>query len=256
MKQVDILTSNNVTIQYELASVGQRFIALLLDLIIITIYSFIISLIITSILTSTIRGGDWQDLERSAENIQIVQYTLLLPVIMFYNLVSEIFFNGQTIGKKVMMIRVVKVSGEPPSLGDYFIRWTYRLVDIILSAGAIAAIFVSSSEKSQRLGDMAANTTIIRLNPSTKYSVRDILKISKTSNYDPIYTQVTQLSDEDMLLIKNAIDRVKKFPNEANKKFVLALVQKVAEKLNISEVPQNKIKFLRTLLKDYIVLTR
>lgn len=251
MKHVDILTSNNVTIQYELASVGQRFVALLLDMLIVFLYAVIINWIITALFWRAFTSYD-----DSFQMIEIVIYLLYMPVIMFYNLISEIFFNGQTIGKRVMQIKVVKVSGEPPSIGDYFIRWSYRLIDIIISAGSVAAIFVSSSEKSQRLGDMAANTTVIRLNPNTKYSIRDILKISKTSNYEPVYSQVTQLSDEDMLLIKNAIDRVKKYPNEANKKFILKLVKTVADKLVIDEIPQNKIKFLRTLLKDYIVLTR
>lgn len=251
MKHVDILTSNNVTIQYELASVGQRFVALLLDMLIVFLYAVIINWIITALFWRAFTSYD-----DSFQMIEIVIYLLYMPVIMFYNLISEIFFNGQTIGKRVMQIKVVKVSGEPPSIGDYFIRWSYRLIDIIISAGSVAAIFVSSSEKSQRLGDMAANTTVIRLNPNTKYSIRDILKISKTSNYEPVYSQVTQLSDEDMLLIKNAIDRVKKHPNEANKKFILKLVKTVADKLVIDEIPQNKIKFLRTLLKDYIVLTR
>lgn len=254
MKNIDILTSNNVTIQYELASVGQRFVALVLDLLIVFLYSIIINWIIAGLFMSNLRFDD--SMMDTIEIIQVITYLLYLPVIMFYNLVCEIFFGGQTIGKKAMQIKVVKVTGEPPTLGDYFIRWSYRLVDIILSLGSIAAIFVSSGEKSQRLGDMAANTTVIRLNPSTKYSIRDILKISKKSNYAPMYNQVTQLSDEDMLLIKNSIDRVKKYPNEANKKFILRLVKKVAQKLSINEVPKNKIKFLRTLLKDYIVLTR
>ncbi len=249
MKTIDILTSNNVTIQYELASVGQRLLALMLDLAIVFVYAILISFIIGGVLSGASFGG-------GSDLAQIVVYLLYMPVIMFYNLFCEVFFNGQTIGKKALQIRVVKVSGEPPTLGDYFIRWTYRLLDIIMSVGAIAAVFVSSSEKSQRLGDMAANTTVVRLNPSNKYSIRDILKIAKKGSYDPVYVNVISLSDEDMLLIKNSIDRVKKYPNNANKKFVLKLVDKVAKKLHVEEVPKNKIKFLRTLLKDYIVLTR
>lgn len=245
MKQIDITTSNNVTIQYELASVMQRFLALLIDTVIVIFYYLICSFIISLLFIST-----------SYETIQIISYILTIPVIFFYNLISEIFFNGQTIGKKTMQIKVVKITGENPNVGDYFVRWTYRLVDIIMSVGAIAAIFVSSSEKSQRLGDLAANTSVIKLNPDNKYSIRDILKIAKNKDYVPTYTQVTQLSDYDMLLIKNSLDRVKKFPNEENKKIILKLIDKITVSLNIEEIPKNKIQFLKTLLKDYIILTR
>lgn len=245
MKQIDITTSNNVTIQYELASVMQRFLALLIDTVIVIVYYLVISLIIGLIFFST-----------NYETIQVVSYILTIPVLFFYNLVSEIFFNGQTIGKKAMQIKVIKITGENANIGDYFIRWTYRLVDIIMSFGAIAAIFVSSSEKSQRLGDLAANTSVIKLNPNNKYSIRDILKIAKNKDYTPVYNQVTLLSDSDMLLIKNALDRVKKFPNEENKKVILKLVEKTSETLNINDIPKNKINYLKTLLKDYIILTR
>lgn len=245
MKQIDILTSNNVTIQYELASVMQRFLALLIDSVIVIFYILICNFIVGILFISL-------DYELS----QVISYLITLPVVFFYNLISEIFFNGQTIGKRAMQIKVVKITGENATIGDYFIRWTYRLVDILMSAGAIAAIFVSSSEKSQRLGDLAANTSVIKLNPDNKYTIRDILKIAKHKDYQPTYTQVTQLSDNDMLLIKNTLDRVKKFPNEANKKIILSLIDKISSTLNISDIPKNKIQFLKTLLKDYIILTR
>jgi uncharacterized RDD family membrane protein YckC len=245
MKQIDITTSNNVTIQYEIASVMQRFLALLIDSLIVVFYYLICSLIIGLIFFST-----------SYETIEIVIYILTIPVIFFYNLVSEIFFNGQTIGKKVMQIKVIKITGENANIGDYFVRWTYRLIDILMSAGAIATIFVSSSEKSQRLGDLAANTTVIKLNPDNKYTILDILKIAKNKDYIPTYTQVTLLSDYDMLLIKNSLDRVNKFPNEENKKVILKLIDKISVSLSIEEIPKNKIQFLKILLKDYIILTR
>ena len=59
-----------------------------------------------------------------------------------------------------------------------------------------------------------------------------------------------------MLLIKNTIDRVSKHPNEANKQLAKDLIVKTADVLGIDVIPKNRMKFLKTLLKDYIVLTR
>lgn len=253
MKHIEIRTANNVTIQYELASLGQRLVALMLDLVFVIVYAMIIGFIIGLVSVGSIYSDNYL---RTIEIITVFQYLLIYPAYFFYHLACEVFFNGQSLGKKIMKIKVVKSTGEPPNLGDYFIRWVYRLVDLGFSLGAMGAIFISSSERSQRLGDIAANTIVVKLNPTNKYGLRDILKIAKTDNYTPTYPQVTILSDDDMLLIKNAIDRVKKVPNEANKKVVLALVDKSIDKLSITDIPKQKIKFLRTLLKDYIVLTR
>lgn len=244
MKKAEILTANNVAIQYEMASLVQRILAFLLDGVILSMYYFILLLLLT--------GVSYNDSSLAS----IFTYLLFFPVFFFYNLFSEINFNGQTIGKAALGIRVIKLTGETPTLNDYFIRWTYRVIDIWLCAGALAAIFISSSDKGQRLGDISANTTLIRLNPESSYSIQDILKIGSNSNYTPTYLNVTLLSDEDMLLIKNTLDTIKKNPNSENKKVALELVKKSAELLQIEELPKNKTKFLATLLKDYIVLTR
>lgn len=244
MKKIEILTSNNVSIQYELATVAQRILAFLLDIAVLAVYYLLCSLIIAIIATNSYFLSE------------ILIWILILPVYFFYNLFCEVYFDGQTLGKKALNIKVIKVDGSNPTINDYFIRWTYRVVDIFLSAGAFAAIFISASDKSQRLGDLSANTTLIKLNPDEKYSINDILKISNHKNYEPSYTQVTRLTDDDMLLIKNTIDRVSKHPNDANKKFAKDLINKTADVLGIDVIPKNKMKFLKTILKDYIVLTR
>ncbi len=244
MKKAEILTANNVAIQYEMASLIQRILAFILDGVILSVYYLIILLLIASVSYS------------GSSLANIFTYLLFFPVFFFYNLFCEINFNGQTIGKAALGIRVIKLTGETPTLNDYFIRWTYRVIDIWLCAGALAAIFVSSSDKGQRLGDISANTTLIRLNPESKYSIKDILKIGRNSDYTPTYLNVTLMSDEDMLLIKNTLDTIKKKPNSENKKVALELVKKSAEFLQIEEIPKNRTKFLSTLLKDYIMLTR
>lgn len=244
MKKAEILTANNVAIQYEMASLIQRILAFIIDGIVLLAYYFLLLLLISSV----------KFYDSSLGNVFI--YVLFLPIFFFYNLIAEVNFNGQTIGKAAMGIRVIKLTGETPLLNDYFIRWTYRVIDIWLCAGALAAVFVSSSDKSQRLGDISANTSLIRLNPESKYSIKDILKIGSNKSYEPTYHQVVRMTDDDMLLIKNTLDTIKKKPNPENKKVALELVKKSAELLQIEEIPKNKTKFLSTLLKDYIVLTR
>src|SRR3954467_3102970 len=88
--------------------------------------------------------------------------TLLLPIV-FYSLAFESWLEGQTIGKRIMRIKVVKIDGYQASFAEYLIRWFFRLIDLSIFNGLIAVITVATTKKSQRLGDMAAGTAVITL---------------------------------------------------------------------------------------------
>jgi len=243
MKTVDIITSHNVSIEYEAASVMNRGIASFLDLLIMGVYFLILAVAI-----SPFGYG-------SANMMIIVFYILLLPIV-FYSLLMEYLLKGQTVGKLAMGIRVVKLNGENATLADYTMRWSFRVIDFWFSAGAIAAIFIATTEKGQRLGDILAQTAIVKNKPEQVYSIKDILNIMDRSKHEPTYLGVSKFTDEDMILIKNAISRVQKYPNEPHKQLVRDLASRAAEELKLPEVPEKKLSFLKTLLQDYIVLTR
>ena len=246
MKKVDVITSHNISIEYEAASVMNRGIALFLDLIVKGVYYFIMVMIFLS------SGMSFDDFD-----LIIVMFfiTTIIPM-MFYSLILEFLLKGQTVGKLAMGIRVVNLNGENASLGDYTLRWAFKIVDFWFSAGAIAALFITTTEKGQRLGDILAQTAVVRNKPEQAYSIRDILKIKDRSKHEPTYLGASRFTDEDMILIKNAITRVKKYPNEPHKQLIRELAARAATELKLEEVPQKKLTFLKTLLQDYIVLTR
>jgi uncharacterized RDD family membrane protein YckC len=241
VKSVEIITAHNIRIDYELASVSDRIIAFIIDIAIL-IGWFIVLFIVTMNITE--------------EAKELVINILFVPVIFVYHLTSETFFGGQSIGKKSMGLKVVKLNGQNPSLGDCLLRWVLRIVDILGTSGTLAAILVSSTDKGQRLGDMASNTVVIRLNPPNRYTIADILTIQNKTDYKPTYLGVTVFTDEDMLLIKNSIERAKLYPNNFNNQLIEHLTERVKQKLKINNEDKDKMKFLRTILQDYIVLTR
>ncbi len=250
MKKVDIITAHNIAIDYEAASVMNRGIAKFLDLLVMMIYTLIIYFILLQLLIQSIFGSFSID-----ESFYIMFVVFQLPVI-FYTILSEYLLKGQTIGKMAMGIRVVKLNGENGNINDYTMRWAFNLIDFWFSAGSIAALFISTTEKGQRLGDVLAQTAVVKNKPEQVYSIKDILNIKDRSKHDPTYLGVSKFTDEDMILIKNAITRVKKYPNEPHKELVRELAKRAANELNLEEVPQKKLTFLKTLLQDYIVLTR
>jgi hypothetical protein len=125
-----------------------------------------------------------------------------------------------------------------------------------LTIGILGSILIASTTKKQRLGDMTANTTVIKLKPNLRFGLEDILRINTLDNYEPQYPAVRQYSEQDMLFIKNVLSRFRKHPNAAHRQIINDLVTKIQQQLGLQELPADKLEFLKILIRDYIVLTR
>ena len=248
MKSIDIVTAHNVVIEYELASLRERFLGFFIDFIIVISTYYLIVIFSLSLFEETVGN--------SVFAAGIIFW--LLPVVgyMGYQFISELFANGQSLGKRAMGIKVVQLDGREPGLSEYLLRAVFHIVDTFFSAGVVGAILISSSVRNQRLGDLTSNTTVVRIRNSTRFGLRDILNINTLDDYEPKYHAVVQLREEDMLLIKETLNRFQTYGNQAHREAVEQLVGKVSEVLEIEQQPPNKIEFLKTLLRDYIVLTR
>lgn len=246
MPTIDIRTTQNVTIEYELASLWERMVALIIDVVIVATLNFFL----VSLISSALNGG--------GSNAMMGVVYGLLPICIFilYQLLSEVLADGRSWGKKIMSLKVVRLDGEEPGLSDYLLRAVFHLVDTLFSVGILGSLLISSTRQRQRLGDMTANTTVIRTKQQLQFGLEDILRINTLSNYEPRYPEVRQFNEQDMLLIKGVIARCSKYPNPAHQQAVSDLVEKVCRKLEIAVIPKDKINFLKTLIRDYIVLTR
>ncbi len=244
MQTIEIRTTQNVTIEYELASLRERFFSIFIDGLIVGSFYFVLVMI----LANTI--GDL-----FFENPALGSL-MLIGFFIFYQLFSEILADGQSWGKKAMGIKVVRLDGKEPNLSDYLLRAVFHIIDSVMSLGILAALMISSSNKNQRLGDMTANTTVIRIKFNLRFRLEDILKINTIEDYEPTYPEVRRLNEKDMLLIKTIISRYRKYRNRAHQEVVNELVQNLVRQLDITETPKDKIAFLKTLIRDYIVLTR
>ncbi|MFI5203813.1 MAG: RDD family protein [Flavobacteriales bacterium] len=244
-----MVTSQNVTIEYQLASIGERLVALLIDYIILLAYYLIMYNLVTNTRVNTYE---------QVENLDAIAKLLILPVIFFYHLAFEVFCAGQSIGKMALSIRVVNLHGQNPTLSECFLRWAFRPIEIALTVGALASIYVSSSEKSQRLGDLVARTVVVKLNKNNRHTLKEVMNIKSKENYQPIYTQVTRYTDEEMLYVKICLERVRRYPNTENKKLMNELSLKVCDQLSITPVTDKRKQadFLKQVLQDYIVITR
>jgi hypothetical protein len=159
-------------------------------------------------------------------------------------------FNGRTLGKLLLKMRVVKVDGSPVHWSNYLVRWMLRLVDIWIFLGAIGILSILFSEKRQRLGDAAAGTVVISTKRKTNVSHTILEEVADT--YVPVFTNVTVLTDKDVRLIKDTY-RIAK--NSKDYKTMKALRVRV-ESILASESELYDAQYLDTVLKDYNFYTQ
>lgn len=243
MKNIEIKTTQNVVLQYELADFRDRLMAFFIDLVCLSVLLVVLSLI----------GYSLFSFSGTAETIFSI---FLSCIFIFYSLVLEVNNHGQSVGKMAMRIRVIKTAGGHAKFSDYAARWVFRMVDIYFSLGGIASILIASSTKAQRIGDIVANTAVVKLVPRMNLVLNDILALHAQSSYKPTYLMAKQLPEEDVLLIKTTLDRYRQFNNEAHREAVELLTEKIQDVLQLESIHPDKKVFLQTVLNDYVVLTR
>jgi uncharacterized RDD family membrane protein YckC len=234
MQTVRVRTTQNVFIDYPTASIGDRILAHLLDRLILILYSVAI---VAVLLNSEVE--EWY-----------VWLILLGFPWLFFNLAFEIFMNGQSPGKQVMKIKVVRLDGTPPTIGDYLLRWIFSFLDYYVLSGAIAVVIIAMGGKGQRLGDIVAGTAVVKLAELQEISAKEIF-VTTDEEHVPTFSQVSQLTSNDIELIQRALEVNRE---HGNIQPVMILTEKIKSMLAIqSDMPP--VKFLYTVIKDYNRLT-
>lgn len=233
MDTIKIQTLQNVEIEYTLANIGERILAWIVDILILSAIVVAFFLFI--------------NFEYIPSN-EILMFLFFIPIAM-YDFLFEQFNDGQSPGKKLLKIKVIALDGTQGSIGKHFLRWLLRPIDIGVSYGLAAVLTILINGKGQRLGDLVAGTSVVSLKQRTKSS--DTVYIQQDDNYEVTYPTVIHLTDRDIENIRHiARESIKR--NDAN--VSAALAEKVKSVLQIT-TEQSDLDFLRTIVKDYSHLT-
>ena len=238
MDNFQIETAQNVSIQQNVAPISTRIGSFLIDFLVLIVYIMLASFIFGFI-----------GLDGDMMNIWMIYLLFGLPV-FFYHLLFEVLMNGQSPGKYFNKIRVVKIDGSKPTFGSYLLRWVLRIIDISLAWGSLALLTILLNGKGQRLGDLAAGTTVI--SEKKHISITDTLIEDIPLNYMPTFPQVTMLSDTDIQTIKELYKNAKR---KGNHGVVVKLHQKI---IDITEIKteMKPIEFVDLVIKDYNYYTQ
>ena len=227
---VAIRTSQNVLVEYEPASIGDRILAALLDYLAIFGWTLLVFGV-------PARLGMTPSPFYSA--------FVLLPVV-FYDLLSEWLLNGRSVGKIAVGIRVVMLDGSQPGLGAYLLRWLLRIIEtVVFFGGVVPIVTVAANGKGQRLGDIAAGTTVVKLKPPV--SLDDVLIRPLPENYTVQFPDVRLLSDRDMGIVRQIV-------RQGDEAALWQTAEKIKQVTGIqSDLPS--YTFLETVINDYQFIT-
>ena len=230
MVESSIITGQYVRLQPTVASVGDRIFAQILDWIVLLAYIML---------------AVWIGIEGKINNDWYFMVALgIVP--LFYTLFCEIFNQGQSIGKMIMKMQVVKLDGSRPTLSSYLMRWLLYIVDGPTTS-FLGLLVMVLTRNNQRLGDLAAGTVVIKKQKYKKIQISldefDYLQ----KNYTPRYPQASDLSLEQIEIITRTLSiRQNDFQQR-----VKVLAEKVRQKLNIQQQETDDAAFLHRIVRDY-----
>lgn len=237
MDRIQIDTAQNVSLDVPIAGLGDRLIAGLIDYALLGAYG------IGMMVIGTIGA--------SAESLPFVGTLLVvasLPPLLYF-LLCEIFLDGQSIGKRYMNIKVTRRDGTPASVGNYLVRWLLRPIDISITSGLGAILSILITGTGQRLGDLAAGTTVVKV--GEQQSVRDLTYATIDENHTPRFPEVEHLSDEDVATASDVLN-VLKYKRRSHRRRDMGRRTKRAleQKMGISSelFPRD---FLKAVVQDY-----
>jgi uncharacterized RDD family membrane protein YckC len=231
-------TPENVAFGYEVAGLGSRFMAALVDTLLILIIQIIVNLVLAFVI--------WGLLPRfvSDENTIVIWATAVLSLTAFaffwgYYIFFEMTWNGQSPGKRWVGLRVIRTNGTPITLTESIIRNLVRLIDFLPLYYGLGVVTMFINDQSRRLGDLAAGTLVVRDRPAITLESLGTASTPAipTRNISPRVTAlpVERLTEQDLRLVEEFFRRRYDLANRAE--LAQHLLRQLFDRMNLEPPP-------------------
>ncbi|GIU82990.1 MAG: RDD family protein [Acidobacteria bacterium] len=213
-----IETPERVELEFALASIGNRFIAVLLDHTIQALLMILAWLIIIALGESDIKF--FEDLSSGNFSNWILAIGLLILFAFFsgYFAFFEWYWSGQTPGKRLMKLRVIREDGRPISFWEALVRNILRIADtfpgFIVPIYSVGLISIFLSSRDQRIGDIFAGTVVIRERSDQIMTFEELVSkplddpaLIRYKNKVEFQADLSVLTKEEVAIVENFLRR-------------------------------------------------
>ncbi len=241
--EIRLRTPESVELEFPLAGIGSRAYALLVDYTLITIA--MITLMLVGLLFS------FQTLTYAAQNPLGFTPSLskwILPIVLLglfaifvgYFVFFETLWQGQTPGKRMAQIRVIREDGRPIGLPQATLRALLRVFDDIL-VGLVGFLFIVQGRQEKRLGDWVAGTVVIQelrvRKDQDRIIIPDELKANQVADVMLETANFNLVTPDDFAVIREYLNRRSRFSVKAWETVSLRLAQQLKARLDLEALP-------------------
>jgi uncharacterized RDD family membrane protein YckC len=232
--RITLQTPESVELEFTLAGIGNRVLALLIDYIALgfTLLVFwvawgIFAVMITDVLRNVRDIGLW---------LFAIALFLNFCIYMGYFVFFEVFWQGQTPGKRYTKIRIIRDDGRRIGIQQATLRSLLRPVDDIMFIGAFL-IMLTTKEK--RLGDIAAGTVVVQeeyLVAATNFSLSE--PAQELANQLPEIANLTLLLPDDFATVREYLQRRQGMTPKAKTELSLHLARQIKDIIDLRNLPE------------------
>lgn len=232
--KIVIQTPESVELEFNLAGIGNRAYALLIDYIIWGII-LIISLLAWAFVAVLINFSNNVFAKNASLWLVAIQFLIFFAIYVAYFVFFETIWQGQTPGKRFVKIRVISDNGRPIKLQQATLRALLRPFDDLFFIGALL-IMLSKQEK--RLGDLVAGTIVIQEDREVLAKKLTITEDAKVlAKQLQIQADIGRLLPEDFAVIREYLHRRSEMLNSARIELCRKLAYQVKDIINLEDVP-------------------
>ncbi|MFN8501742.1 RDD family protein [Kouleothrix sp.] len=250
-------TPENIEFAYDIAGIGSRFLAAIADTLLIGIAQVAIFLLIglvssASGIASSLGGG-----------VLLAFGTLLAFVVLWgYYIVFELVWNGQSPGKRLVGLRVVREGGRPITFAGSAIRNLIRIVDFLPALYGLGVVVMFIDRRARRLGDLAGGTLVVKERRNVTLASltapsAGVLPAPRPGEPlpEPSMPNIELLNDRDYTLIQEFLQRRSELGGDARKRLGAQLAAGMQARLGL-EAAGDPERFLQDIAGNYQLLKR
>lgn len=250
VRTVTIETPEHLELQFQLAGIGVRFIAFLIDKFIQ--WGAILGIILVFSLLLFFAGQMAPFVEflvkaKKAFGLWLLAVALLLYgiVTIGYFIIFEYFWSGSTPGKRSQEIRVIRKDGRPISFFDAAVRNILRFVDILGDVYPLGLVVMFVDSQNRRLGDFAAGTIVISEREATSPALTEVSR--NASSLDPeLKTAVSGMTADDYRIVSKFLSRRTELDPEHRQRLASEISERILRKSAQQGIGADPEDFLET----------